>query len=114
MTPIRAFLVLAFLTIAGYTGIVIAHHGPGLFPVFFGDIASLAWPGQFNLDFTCLLALSGIWVACRHRFRAPGILLGLCAFVGGMLFLSVYLFIESFRTKGDAASLLLGENRTAP
>jgi hypothetical protein len=40
-------------------------------------------------------------------------LLGLCAFFGGALFLSLYLFIESFRTKGDVTALLLGENRGA-
>lgn len=114
MTSLRAFLGLAFLAIAGYTTLVVIRHGAGLFPVFFGDLASLTWPGQFNLDFMCLLALSGTWVAYRHRFRAPGILLGVCAFVGGVLFLSVYLLIESFRVKGDAISLLLGENRNAP
>lgn len=114
MTVFRGFLVLIFLSIAGYTGGVIANHGMGLLPIFFGDMAQLTWPGQFNLDFTCLLSLSGLWVAYRHRFRAPGLLLGLCAFVGGALFLSVYLLVESFRARGDVASLLLGENRGPP
>lgn len=74
-------------------------------------MAELAWPGQFNLDFTCMLALSGIWVAHRHQFSAPGVLLGVCAFVGGALFLSVYLLVVSFRTKGDVAAMLLGERQ---
>lgn len=111
MTMFRAFNVLIFLSLAAYTGVVITHHGLGLFPVFFGDMAELAWPGQFNLDFTCMLALSGIWVAHRHRFSAPGVLLGVCAFVGGALFLSVYLLVVSFRTKGDVAAMLLGERQ---
>lgn len=114
MTTFRAFLGLAFLTLAGYTAVVIAHHGPAFVSVAVGDIASLTWRGQFDLDFALLLALSGIWVAYRHRFRAPGVVLGLCAFVGGVLFLSVYLLFASLRAKGDAAALLLGENRSAP
>ena len=33
----------------------------------------------------------------------------LLAFFGGMLFLSVYLLIESYRTRGNVAALLLGQ-----
>lgn len=109
MIPFRVFLVLIFTAIALYTGVVIAHHGLGLLPVFFGDMARLAWPGQFNLDFMCMLALSALWVAWRHRFNATGIALGLVAFFGGALFLSVYLFVESLRAGGDARVLLLGQ-----
>lgn len=111
MTSFRAFLALVFLTIASYTGVVIARHGLGLFAVFFGDMAALAWPGQFNLDFMFMLMSAAIWVAYRHRFRPAGLLLGLSALVGGMFFLSAYLLIESIRAKGDPVTLLLGENR---
>jgi hypothetical protein len=105
--PLRLLLVLIFSAIALYTGAVIARHGIGLLPVFFGDMAQLGWPGQFNLDFMCLLALSALWVAWRHRFGAAGLGLGAAAFLGGALFLSVYLFVESFRA-GDVRGLLLG------
>lgn len=114
MTLFRAFLSVILLTLVVYTGIVISNHGMGLLPIFFGDIAQLTWPGQFNLDFSCMLALSALWVTYRHRFGATGFALGACAFFGGALFLSVYLLLVSFRTKGDVASLLLGENREAP
>jgi len=33
-------LAFIFICIAGYTAIVIAHHGIGLFAEFFGDIAT--------------------------------------------------------------------------
>jgi hypothetical protein len=114
MTAFRTLLAFFFVAITGYTGVVAWNHGLDLFSVFLGDMARLGWPGQFNLDFTCMLALSGLWVSWRHRFRAAGVLLGLVAFFGGILFLSAYLFVESFRAKGDVASLLLGENRAAP
>ena len=109
MTLFRMLLALMFVAISGYTAVVVAHHGVELFPVFFGDMAKLMWPGQFNLDFMCLLLLSGLWVSYRHRFRSIGLLLGLGAFVGGVSFLSVYLLIESFRTRGDLRTLLLGQ-----
>ena len=56
-------------------------------PIFFGDMAKFTWPGQFNLDFTTFLMLSGLWVAWRHHFSASGLILGAIAVVGGMLFL---------------------------
>lgn len=112
MSLFRAFLVLIFLTVMTYTGIVISRHGMDLLPVFFGDIVKLAWPGQFNLDFSFMLCLTGLWVAYRHRFRGPGLLLGLCAVVGGVFFLSAYLLVETRRSGNSAAALLLGENHS--
>lgn len=109
MMLFRLLLLLIFAAVAVYTGIVVSQHGANLLPVFFGDMAKLAWPGQFNLDFMCMLALSGLWVAWRHRFGAEGIALGLLAFFGGALVLSVYLFVESVRAQGDVRALLLGQ-----
>ena len=111
MTLFRLLLTLIFTAITLYTAVVIANHGLNLLPVFFGDMAAFAWPGQFNLDFMCMLALSGLWVAWRHRFSGAGIALGVVAFFGGALFLSVYLLVESFRTQGNVAALLLGQQR---
>ena len=108
MFMFRVLLALIWLSISGYTAVVIANHGIGLFPVFFGDIALMGWPGQFNFDFTCMLMLSGLWVAWRHRFSAAGLALGLAAFVGGAFFLSAYLLVVSVQTKGQMDELLLG------
>jgi hypothetical protein len=114
MMLLRLLLALIFTVIALYTSVVAAHHGLNLLPVFFGDMAGMAWPGQFNLDFMCMLALSGLWVAWRHRFGAAGIALGLVAFFGGALFLSAYLLVESFRAGGSVEALLLGRLRYRP
>lgn len=111
MTYLRIFLVIFALVLTGYTAITVSQHGLNLLPVFFGDMARMGWPGQFNLDFMGYLALSGAWVAWRHGGRPAGLALGVCAFFGGMLFLSVYLLIESYRTRGDIAALLLGPER---
>lgn len=112
MSLFRMFLALIFAIIAVYTLITISQHGLGLFNVFFGDITKMAWPGQFNLDFLCMLVLSGLWVAWRHGFSASGLGLGILAFLGGAFFLSAYLLYHSFKTKGDMRALLLGMNRS--
>lgn len=107
----RLFLALLWVVLTGYTAVVIAHHGWALLPVFFGDIAAMTWPGQFNLDFLFMLMLSALWVAWRHRFSGAGLGLGLLAFFGGASFLTIYLFVLSLQSKGDWRVVLLGEQR---
>ncbi len=111
MMLFRLFLATCLLVIVGYTSVVIANHGWNLLPVFFGDMAAMGWPGQFNLDFTGFLALSAIWVAWRHQFSPAGLGLAVAAFFGGMLFLSIYLLVQLQRAGGDVKVLLLGPGR---
>ena len=111
MSLFRLFLATCLLVIVGYTSVTIANHGLGLLPIFFGDMAAMTWPGQFNLDFFGFLLLSGIWVSWRHHFSPAGLALGLVAVFGGMPFLSGYLLFHSFKTNGDVKALLLGETR---
>jgi hypothetical protein len=111
MKAFRILLLASWTFLAAYTALVIADHGWGLFGVFFGDLRAMGWPGQFNLDFTILLALSALWVAWRHRFSGAGLLLGLTAFVGGALFLTGYLFAVTVAAKGDVKEMLLGRAR---
>ncbi len=110
MTAFRTFLVLIWLALAGYTAVVVADHGLGLLPVFFGDILALTWSGQFNLDFLMMLALSAIWVAWRHRFSKAGWALGALVLVGGVLALVPYLLVAIARANNDRRALLLGKH----
>lgn len=109
MTAFRIHLVVLVALVAAYTLAVMATHGANLFPAFFGAIREVDWQGQFNLDFLCMLTLSGLFVARRHRFSPLGCALGLAAFFGGVLFLGPYLLVASVRARGDVATLLLGE-----
>lgn len=113
MPLFRLFLVLVFSVVTLYTGVVIVRHGIDLLPVFFGDMAAMAWPGQFNLDFLCMLMLSSYWVAWRHRFTPAGWVLGLLALFLGSFFLSLYLLVESRRCGNDVIALLTGQRRGA-
>ena len=110
MGVLRIYLSVLFVVILGYTSVTIANHGMNLISIFFGDMATMAWPGQFNLDFMFMLTLSGLWVAWRHQFTPGGLALGLLAFFGGAMFLSTYLLILTSRDR-DVRRLLLGPGR---
>jgi len=111
MSVFRALLAFLFVIIVSYTAIVVTNHGLGLLRIYFGDMAKMEWPGQFNLDFLGFLALSALWLAWRHDFSLVGLALGVLGFFGGMPMLSAYLFFESRRADGDWATLLLGPAR---
>lgn len=111
MNAFRALLILLFGVIVIYTAVVVSNHGMDLLPTFFGDIAKVEWPGQFNLDFLGFLVLSGVWLAWRHHFSPVGIALGVLGFFGGLPFLTLYLLIVSFGSNGDVKVMLLGEQR---
>lgn len=113
MAAFRVLLAAIFAAICGYTFIVVANHGFGLFAVFFGDIAKFGWAGQFNADFLGFLVLSGLWLAWRHQFSPMGMVLGVLGFFGGAPVLTAYLLYASVEAKGDMAILLLGADRVA-
>jgi hypothetical protein len=109
MLILRTVLVLHLAVLTGYTLVVIQNHGMNLLPVFFGDMAAMAWPGQFNLDFMGFLVLSALWTAWRNGFSALGLVLAVIAFFGGMGFLSIYVLILSLGTD-SIRDILLGIN----
>lgn len=109
----RLLLITMLLTIIVYTGLVGLVHGWDLVAVFFGDIARMNWPGQFNMDFMSFLLLSGLWTMWRNNFSPAGIGLGLVAVFFGILFLSIYLLVLISRSNGDIREILLGKDRAA-
>ena len=114
MITFRFILAVMLIVLSIYTFNVFASDGFNLASVFFGDILNGGWSGQFNLDFLMLLLLSGFWVAWRHQFSTLGIVIGLIASVGGVLFLSAYLLVVSFQANGNANRILLGHRWTDP
>lgn len=107
MAVLRIFLSVFAVALAVYTAVVIANHGWNLFPVFFGDMLAMTWPGQFNFDFSGFLALSALWTAWRNAFSPLGLMLAVVAFLGGMMFLTIYLLILSARSD-TIAGLIAG------
>lgn len=113
MNQFRVLLAAIFVAIVAYTLVVVANHGLGLFPIFFGDIAEMGWPGQFNLDFLGFLTLSAFWLAWRNDFSPAGLALGVLGFLLGAPFLTAYLFFAGRSADGDPHVLLLGPRRAA-
>lgn len=113
MSALRAFLAVTWTALVIYTVLVMRDHGANLLPVFFGDMAAMTWPGQFNFDFFCFLMGSATWVAWRHQFSGAGLLLAVVALFGGWGFLAPYLVVHSLRCDGNPAALLLGPERAA-
>ena len=111
MTAFRIFLAMVIACLSTYTVVVGINHGWNLLPIFFSNIAAMTWSGQFNLDFTTFLALSGLWLAWRHHFSAGGLALGVLGFFGGMMVLAPYLLYASYKANGDLRVLLLGNMR---
>ena len=111
MTAFRIFLAAICMTILLYTVPVVANHGADLGPVFFGDIAKMGWPGQFNLDFSSFLLMTMLWVAWRYGFSVTGLLLARLGPAGGGMLTSLYVLCRAFSVKGDLAAVLLGRDR---
>jgi hypothetical protein len=107
----RLFLIACLVAIVAYTSVTMANHGMNLLPIFFGDMARMEWPGQFNLDFFTFLLLSGLWVAWRNHFTPGALALAAVAVLGGMVFLSIYLLFLISKTGGDIRAIMLGEQR---
>ena len=108
MSHLRLLLLVFFAMITAYTLITVLNHGWNLVPVFLGDLTSLSWRGQFNLDFSTYLLLSALWVAWRGGFTAGSIALGAAALGLGMLILSAYLLMLTSRPGTTMRTLLLG------
>lgn len=111
MIAFRVYLAALWVILIAYTLVVLHAHGADLVSVFFGDIAALGWPGQFNLDFLMMLTLSALWTAWRNTFSPAGLGLGFLALIGGASFLCVYLLVLSIVWKGEMRPILLGPSR---
>jgi hypothetical protein len=76
---------------------------------FFGDMAH-PWRAQFNTDFLFMLLLVAAWMVWHAKSRALGAAFALLSVMGGCLFTFAYLLVQSVRTNGDIAAVLLGRH----
>ncbi|MBL0924126.1 MAG: hypothetical protein IBJ12_06620 [Sphingomonadaceae bacterium] len=113
MTGFRILLVALISIVGIYTVFVVAEHGMDFLSPFYGDIAKMGWPGQFNLDFHAFLILGSLWLMWRHHFSPLGLLFGIIIFGGGAPFLCIYMLVVMLKDKADMAELLLGKRRVA-
>ena len=108
MTGFRYILIAMTALIVAFTVAAVANGGINLITPFFTPIVALSWQGQFNIDFTCYLVLSGLWMAWRGGFTSGSIVLGIIAPPLGILVFAPYLLYLVGESNGDPRRFLLG------
>lgn len=106
---LKALLVTQTLVVLIYTFWAFKNEGVRLFAIFLSNIQSLTWNGQFSLDFSCYLTLSGLWIMWRNRFSASAIAGGIVAAILGIIVFAPYLLYLLVRENGDLKKVLIGE-----
>jgi hypothetical protein len=108
-TFFQALLIIQTIALLVYTGFAFKNEGLTLFQVIISNISSLNWSGQFNLDFACYLALSGIWIMWRNKFTTSSIIIAIVAMILGIIFFAPYLLYLLTKEKGDIKLVLCGD-----
>lgn len=109
-TLLKSLVIIQTLALLVYTGFSIKNEGWTLFNIFTTNITSLNWNGQFNLDFSCYLALSAIWIMWRNKFSISSIIFAVIAMIIGIIAFAPYLLYLLTKEKGDIKKLLSGSN----
>lgn len=104
----KALLVLQTIGLCIYTLFAYQAEGANLIGVAISNIKSLSWSGQFNLDFSCYLTLSGIWIMWRNKFTGKSIFIGTIAMILGIIFFAPYLLWLLFKENGNLKLVLIG------
>ena len=106
---LKALLLIQTLALAGYTIIVVKSEGWSLFQVLAENIVALNWNGQFNLDFSSYLVLSGLWIMWRNRFTTSSVFIALVAMIIGIMAFAPYVLYLLTREQGDLKRVLIGD-----
>lgn len=108
-TVFKALLVIQTLGLLAYTFIAIQTEGPNFLIIALNNLKSLTWSGQFNLDFSCYLTLSGLWIMWRNKFTPMFIIVGFAAMILGIIFFAPYLLHLLTKENGDLKRVLIGD-----
>lgn len=106
---LKSLLVLQTLALLVYTFIAIQNDGLNFLLRAYEFATSLTWIGQFSLDFSCYLILSGLWVMWRNKFTNSSIFLGIVAMILGIIVFAPYVLYLILTEKGDLKAVLIGQ-----
>ncbi|TAD99931.1 MAG: hypothetical protein EAZ97_07485 [Bacteroidetes bacterium] len=107
-TALKILLLMQTLAVLIYTFLAVKNEGWDLFQIFINNLLALGWNGQFNLDFSSYLLLSGIWIMWRNQFTISSIVMSIVAMILGFVVFAPYLFYLLVIEKGDLKKVLLG------
>lgn len=108
-TFLKFLLFVQTLTLIVYTTYAVNNEGWTLFQIIIDNILAFNWNGQFNLDFSCYLTLSGIWIMWRNKFSLPSIIIAVVAMIIGIMFFAPYLLYLLAKEQGNLKKVLWGE-----
>ncbi len=108
-TVLKSLLIIQTLALIAYTIYAVSNESWNLFQIFTANITALNWNGQFNLDFSCYLTLSGIWIMWRNKFSTSSIVIAIVAMIIGIMAFAPYLLYLLTKENGDLRKVLLGE-----
>lgn len=104
----KALLILQTAVILIYTFFTIQNNGVDLFSVMLSNIVAVSWSGQFNIDFSCYLLLSALWIMWRDQFSIKSIVTGLTAMILGIVFFAPYVLYLLTIEKGNISKVVIG------
>ena len=107
-TVFRVLLIAMAVIIFAFTALAVQDGGFDFVTPFVAPILAGRWQGQFNVDFSLYLVLSGAWMAWRSGFSRGGIALGLFAPWFGMAFFAPYLLYLTVQKPRSLEHVLLG------
>lgn len=105
----KTLLVFQSIMLLVYTFFTFKTEGADIFSIFIINIKSLTWNGQFNLDFSCYLLLSAIWITWRNKFSLSSFFIGIVAMIVGIMVFAPYLFWLLTIEKGNLKRVLIGD-----
>lgn len=111
-TFLKSLLVIQTIALIIYTTYAVRNEGWILLQIFINNMTAFNWNGQFNLDFSCYLTLSGLWIMWRNKFSISSILIAVIAMIIGIMAFAPYLLYLLIIEKGDLKKVLIGERNT--
>ena len=105
---LKGLLIIQTLALLVYTIIAIQQDGTNFLARALEFATSLTWMGQFALDFSCYLLLSGLWIMWRNQFTPSAIVFAVIAMILGIIVFAPYLLLLIQREKGDLVKVLIG------
>ena len=105
---LKGLLIAQTALLLIYSALAFKNDGADLLGVFLSNIQAVDWNGQFNLDFSCYLLLSGLWIMWRNKFSGGSIGFGLVATIMGIIVFAPYLLYLIAKEKGNLKIVLLG------
>lgn len=105
----KLLLIIQTVVVFVYTIWAFKNEGANLFDIFSSNIQSLTWNGQFNLDFSCYLTLSGLWIMWRNKFASSSIVFGIVAMILGIIVFAPYILYLYTKESGNLKKLLIGD-----